>query len=877
MLSFFSGKNGINANYSYTPASPTFIAEPWSVYTAKPKSSSKFFHLEKCSVFLFDKKKFENYLLKSGIIASIKKDQKVIKDAYDLLKTQVGNISKLKHPNILTIIEPIEEHSKNFLFVTEYVSGSLYNVFGDNSLTNATSGNNEENDFFQQRNDSTASANDLMFQRGIFQTGQALQFIHDSVSSVCLDLQPKSIFINEKGDWKVAGLGHLVKLPQGTSTADYNLPQYDPRTPQFMHLNYDYTAPELIFENTLSFKNDYFSIGCIVYFLYYGKPLFRSEGSISSYKDDYAKFERKLSQLSWNQLFLKIPESIRSGVLPQLMNRDIYMRYGHITDFLNDKIFQNPLIKTLIFLDDLPTKTVSEKEIFFKGLIDILPKFPNTMLHRKFLPLLTENLDLSYNEKSDFHSLIPIFLQLILTIANNLSQLSFQEKILPFLKMDYLLQYDSAPILYKNLTILKSKIKSADFTENFLKPLLEFTVNKQVTNVRLHEMALEKSAVELMLDSFDFSSVKKFYFPLMSNLFSLTTNLNVKIGVTKCFYTMIENKSIDKYQALDDMLPLFTVMKSKDRRILLEMVPIFEKLSSFVSDEVIIVDKILPLIWRFSMADTLNLKDYERFTMVINGISMSVQKKHLQTLKQRKEYDVPGGNTSDGNNAVNTENNFFGQVIEKPVVKKNDIDRINSANIKITPIKPKKVVPTVISNNSTNATNDKNKSIARGSPLVLSRDALFNNNGNNNNVNSNSINYPNDSNIWKNKSTTITSNKRNASGGNNSKTAIQFSDNNTNNDEFGDFFSNSTTSSKGAGNSYNFDYNAPKTSVSTTSSIVSNTTDTINNSRAGNNKTLPPGFSVTLLQPNNKLNNVNSNTNSNLKNDSSINQYESLI
>lgn len=54
---------------------------------------------------------------------------------------------------------------------------------------------------------------------------------------------------------KLSGLGHIVKLPQGTNASEYVFPQYDPRIHQFYVLNLYYIVSELIYEKTfLIFK-----------------------------------------------------------------------------------------------------------------------------------------------------------------------------------------------------------------------------------------------------------------------------------------------------------------------------------------------------------------------------------------------------------------------------------------------------------------------------------------------------------------------------------------------------------------------------------------------------------------------------------------------
>ena len=296
----------------------------------------------------------------------------------------MNNLAKFRHPNVLTLIEPLEVHSKNMLFVTEYVTGSLESAFS--GADNGETPDEDDERFLKgYMNDA------IVIQRGILQLISGLDFIHNKATSVHLNIQPSSIFINENSDWKISGLGFMRKLPQSTGTGEYYFPQYDPRTPSFMTINLDYAAPEVVFDNSVSCRSDYFSLGLLINFLYTGKNnIINAEGSTSQYKSEYTKFERKLGSMSWDNVFNKLPPKLRTCI-PYLMNRDVYARYSNITEFLDSEFFQDPLVKTLNFLDDLPTKSNDEKLIFLNGLVDLLPQYPSSLLIRKFLPILADS------------------------------------------------------------------------------------------------------------------------------------------------------------------------------------------------------------------------------------------------------------------------------------------------------------------------------------------------------------------------------------------------------------------------------------------------------------------------------------------------------
>ncbi|KAH7586121.1 Protein kinase domain profile [Nakaseomyces glabratus] len=681
---FWSSKSGINSKYTFS-SSPTFTSDPWSVYTGRPKSSSA---LGRVSLFQFDKKQFENYLLNYGIIKSksSSQDKMLIQEAYQILKNQVNNLTKLKHPNILTVVEPIEEHSKTFLFVTEYVTDCLESLYNNDSTNYGRFSDSGENIL---SSNGASLPDNILIQRGILQIVNALEFIHTRAGSVHLDLQPRSIFINENSDWKVSGLGHLVKLGdnlQGGMSTDFFLPKYDPRIPSFMHINFDYSAPELIMDNTVSFKNDFFSLGLLIYFLYSGKSLLHIENSESQYKLEYNKFERKISTMSWDNVFSKVPPQLRV-LTPKLMSRDIISRYDTLGDLLDSEFFDNPLLKMLNFLDDLPTKNNSEKLVFLKGLDEYLDQFPSSLLQKKFLPILLDLLIQLCQDKELDGECISHDISLIIKIASNLSQLSFHEKLYPIIvgnKENFnILLEKSNTILIENLKILQEKFKAADYDQNFLRPLLVYVLQTMQSESAVNSQEMLLNQLDLVLKTFDFPTVKNFLLPLIAKLFVKTTSLTIKNSCVTSFQILIEKKSIDSYTVTEDLLPLFKTMKTRDPRILMKCLSLFKLVPSLVKDEVILVEQYLPLLWNYSMASTLNKSQFTEFTKVVNKISADIQSIHINKLKEGSNENYEHDN-SDKNKA-------FTKIIEaQSQPKREDRDTTLAKSIATPAIQPRR-------------------------------------------------------------------------------------------------------------------------------------------------------------------------------------------
>lgn len=97
-------------------------------------------------------------------------------------------------------------------------------------------------------------------------------------------------------------------------------------------------------------------------------------------------------------------------------------------EFQQSAYFDNILISTIRFLDALPAKTPNEKSQFMRGLPKVLPSFPKSVMEKKVLPALLE-------EMKD-RELLALILQNVFKIIELLpsGKRAFTDKILPRLR-----------------------------------------------------------------------------------------------------------------------------------------------------------------------------------------------------------------------------------------------------------------------------------------------------------------------------------------------------------------------------------------------------------------------------------------------------------
>jgi SCY1-like protein 2 len=239
-----------------------------------------------------------------------------------------------------------------------------------------------------------------------------------------------------QSDWKVSGLSFCSPAEgsdKPTSFQAINLSEslnLDPRLPKNVQLNLDYTSPDFVLDNTLTTSADMFSLGLLCIALYnspHTSPL-ETHSSVSTYK---RIFSSPSTMPSPSNKFLSsggaLPRDLITHVLPRLITRRPAQRMT-AREFQESEYFDNILVSTIRFLDAFPEKTPGEKSQFLRGMVKVLPSFPKSVLEKKLLPSLLD-------EMKD-KDLISLILQNVFKIIDLLpsAKRAFSEKLGPALK-----------------------------------------------------------------------------------------------------------------------------------------------------------------------------------------------------------------------------------------------------------------------------------------------------------------------------------------------------------------------------------------------------------------------------------------------------------
>ena len=184
-----SVSSNIHKAYDIQP-NPKFHSGPWAIYDANRRASSapRPAHQNQVSVFVFEKKSLDQPTSLRSSGGSARSKAEVL---FSRLKKEVSLLSRLRHPCLLEVVEPVEETRSTLTFVTERVISNLLLLVGgvDDSEGYAES---------SRGGGRKSELDELEIQSGLSSLTKALQFLHESAMIVHSNLTPQAVYINAK-------------------------------------------------------------------------------------------------------------------------------------------------------------------------------------------------------------------------------------------------------------------------------------------------------------------------------------------------------------------------------------------------------------------------------------------------------------------------------------------------------------------------------------------------------------------------------------------------------------------------------------------------------------------------------------------------------
>ncbi|KAF3213646.1 hypothetical protein TWF106_009481 [Orbilia oligospora] len=651
----------LSSQYALSPQ-PTSYSGPWKIYDAKRKSTG-----QSCSAFVFERSSLNapgQSSLRSNHGLKAAQDEVI-----DRLKKEVGLLARLRHPNILELVEPVEETRSGLMFITEVVVGSLQSVLDDKSRTGDA----------RHRRRQDVDIDELEIQKGLLQLAKGLEFLHESAGLVHGNLTPDGIFVNAKSDWKIGGLAFSASHRGETTTASSSpspspspfpvdlvslASQHDQRLPSSVQLNLDFCSPDLLLDSSVTPALDLFSLGLLIISIYnspHESPL-KAHNSPTNFRRLF-NASSSIPNQSNNFLCSKaIPQALVDDVLPRLITRRPVNRLT-AKEFQEAGYFDNILVSTIRFLDNFPAKSANEKNAFMRGLPKVLPQFPTGVAQRKILPMLVEEL-------KDKGELLPWTLAAVLTLLEGLPAGSrlIGEKVLPAFRATFDLGKkkdaatevsSSAPrpgterdgrdaalaVMVERLAVLREKCTMSEFRDDIV-PLYLLALDSPTS----HLQGLALKSLGQVLPNITFNNVKTDIFPVVSTVFAKTSSLGIKIACFEALRVLCggsistddglsgeikgndgSSVCLDRFTVQEKVVPLIKGIKTREPAVMIAALDLYMQIGSLV-DTTTLATEVIPSLWALALGPLLNLQQFQQFMTTIKQLSNKVEQEQLRKL-----------------------------------------------------------------------------------------------------------------------------------------------------------------------------------------------------------------------------------------------------
>ncbi|XP_043260358.1 SCY1-like protein 2 [Colletes gigas] len=572
----------------------------WKIYSGYKKSTK-----QEAAIFVFEKR----------VLDKCSKNEKEV--ILETLKRGVAQLTKLRHPQILTVQHSLEESRDSLAFATEPVLASLANILGNHdNLPQPLPSDLKE-----------YKLHEVEIKYGLWQLGEGFAFLHGDVKLIHRNLCPESIVVNSHGAWKIFGFDFcaLNQSMEGNQPV-WSYVEYDMSNSSAVHPNLNYQAPECILQNSISTASDIFSFGMLVYVLYSptNEPLHESNNDFWKCKNFLENFTGSIvvSKL------LPIPETLKNTV-KLMLNHDPKLR-PDAHQFVKIEYFTDIGVKTLNYLDKIFQWDNLQKSQFYKGLPQLLKQLPHRVTLHRVLPCL-------YKELIN-PPMIPFILPSILYAMETSSVEEFRQYILPNIKT--VLTLDDPPqinlVLMQHVDLLL-KLCTTEVIKTDIVPMLLRALESEWE--QLQELCL--SALPNIITMIDGPVIKNAILPRMKKIClhgkgSNSKSLGVRVNCLLCLARLLPN--FDRWLVLDQVLPfLQEIPHSGEPAILIAIIGIYRILlshSKLGASKEILATKILPFLLPLCVEQNFSLSQYEILSNLVIEMITSVTTEHKEALKQ---------------------------------------------------------------------------------------------------------------------------------------------------------------------------------------------------------------------------------------------------
>ncbi|KAK3928134.1 SCY1-like protein 2 [Frankliniella fusca] len=564
----------------------------WKIYQGYKKSTK-----QEAAIFVFEKRHLEKFP---------KAERDLI---LETLKRGVAQLTRLRHPQILTVQHSMEESRESLAFATEPVFASLANLMG--KTENMPSPPPKYLNNFKLY--------DLEIKYGLLQVGEGLAFLHSDVKLLHRNICLESIVVNQQGAWKIFGFDFCVlNQEQSDGRPHWPFTEYEQHSHPTAQPNLDFLAPECGLTLTHSPASDMYSLGMTIFAIHNeGQPWYTCNGDYQTYKRNV----QSMKQVPASKL-LCVAEGLRDIVKLMLNSTPEVRADAH--QFIKISYFEDVGVKTLNYLDSLFQWDNLQKSQFYKGLPEVINKLPHRVCLNRIMPCLSKEF---VNP-----TMVPFVLPNVLLMAEKCTKEEFCQKVLPGLKPVMKIQEPIQVLLiFMQKMELLLQLTPAEEVKSDVLPMLYRALESDAQQIQ--ELCL--SVLPTFASMIDYPAMKNALLPRIKRLCINTSFLSVRVNCLVCLGKLLEH--LDKWLVLDEVLPFLPQIPSREPAVLMGILGIYKLALTHkklgITKEVM-ATKIIPFLMPLCIENGLTLAQFNALVTLVKDMVARVESEHRTKIEQ---------------------------------------------------------------------------------------------------------------------------------------------------------------------------------------------------------------------------------------------------
>jgi len=594
------------------------------------------------ALFEQDKRLFSVFLFDKSQLDALPRAER--ESALDHLKKGVTQLTRLRHPAVLTVHHPLEESRSSLGFVTEHVYGHLEAILKEQRGRKVENSVNKSPDLVDLTNDlgpkdsdykqDSCELDEIQIKAGLLQVCDGLKFLHNINMlhrNLCLD----NIFVDSNNTWKIGGFdfccNQASSVPQPKNDVSLDIEIFAPKhkdLPAFPSLrsycknipsaivpNWSCSAPEHSNSETVTFLSDIYSLGILSCALL-GKDIDMVDlsyeyGLIS---DTYKR------GLKLRELADKLPAKIKTIIMKYAaINSD---SRPSLEDYQNLAIFTDPQVQAIRDLDSQMTWDRLKKIDFFNRLREILPDLSHQVKINRIAAALFKEL---VNP-----DMTPFLLPNIIIIAKDSTPTEFKTKIFPHLKGTFrILEPRAVPILLlDNMAILADRAKKClpEFQRS------AFTLIQHL--LRTDQSMQEKCLIVLptVKQVIDELSLTTTILPEIARVHRETTVQAMRVKTLDCIKDMVDVMSEKVIE--NHVLPILLSIQSREASVIMSATGIIKVSQVHLTKETLAC-KVIPFLYPLVIVNDLDVQQFNNLITLIKSLSDRVEREQREILGRR--------------------------------------------------------------------------------------------------------------------------------------------------------------------------------------------------------------------------------------------------